>query len=222
MIADTCRLSGAALKTAQDGYVTLNFIHILSRLNITVKTVTGFNPNVPEDDSIKVTKITISNMAHAGTFDETQGSVNANALQAGTTARWDTSSVSDYEYPINYKATLDANYVIEALMIPQQVLSDTISLDGTFPTGADEDAPYIKIEYSIFSYNKENQTKTAKQDYVAYYNLAKIFKVAKDDYLSFNEGWQNTLNITISPAEIKFDAKVAPWVEQNNEDLIIY
>ena len=222
MIADTCRLSGAALKTAQDGYVTLNFIHILSRLNITVKTVTGFNPNVPEDDSIKVTKITISNMAHAGTFDETQGSVNANALQAGTTARWDTSSVSDYEYPINYKATLDANYVIEALMIPQQVLSDTISLDGTFPTGADEDAPYIKIEYSIFSYNKENQTKTAKQDYVAYYNLAKIFKVEKDDYLSFNEGWQNTLNITISPAEIKFDAKVAPWVEQNNEDLIIY
>ena len=223
MIADTCRLSGSALKTAQNGQVTLNFIHILSRLNITVKTVAGFDPDEPKDDSIKVSKITISNMSHAGTFDETQGSVNANALQAGTIARWSPSSNSSYEYPINYKATLDPNYVVEALIIPQQVLSDTINLDGTFPAeSADNTASYIKIEYSIFSYNEEDGSKTAQQDYVAYYNLAQIFRVAKTKYLNFNEGWQNTLNITISPAEIKFDAMVAPWAEENDKDLTIY
>ena len=223
MIADTCRLSGSALKTAQNGQVTLNFIHILSRLNITVKTVPGFDPDEAEDDSIKVSKITISNMSHAGTFDETRGTVTANALQAGTIARWAPSSNSNYEYPIDYKATLDPNYVVEALIIPQQVLSDTINLDGTYPAeSADNTASYIKIEYSIFSYNKEDGSKTAQQDYVAYYNLAQIFRVAKTEYLKFNEGWQNTLNITISPAEIKFDAKVAPWAEENDEDLTIY
>ena len=224
MIADTCRLSGDALKDAQKptGKVMLNFIHVLSRLNITVKTIDGLNPDNATDDSVKVTKITISNMAHSGSFSEIQGSVDAAGLRAGTIARWTPADLGSYEYPIDYKATLDPNYVIEALMIPQEILSDTINLDGTFPTDATTTAPYIKIEYSIYSYNKEDQTKTAHEEYVAYYNLAKLFKIAKGSKLAFNEGWQNTLNITIAPTTIKFDGMVAPWADEKTEDLTIY
>ena len=161
-------------------------------------------------------------MAHSGSFSEIQGSVDAAGLRAGTIARWTPADLGSYEYPIDYKATLDPNYVIEALMIPQEILSDTINLDGTFPTDATTTAPYIKIEYSIYSYNKEDQTKTAHEEYVAYYNLAKLFKIAKGSKLAFNEGWQNTLNITIAPETIKFDGMVAPWADEKTEDLTIY
>jgi hypothetical protein len=225
LIADTCRLSGSALTTAQASEVTLNFIHILSRLNITVKTISDLDPTVSTKDSLCVDSIIISNFYHSGTFDETTGSVNANDLQAGTTSRWTKSGTTEeYKYVLDYTATTDPIYVVEALIIPQEIKKDTINLDGTFPTGADVNAPYIKIAYSIYSYNaKDGSKSTNKEHYTAYYNLAKIFGIATNgDKLAFCEGWQNTLNITISPALIKFDAKVAPWAEKKNEDLTIY
>lgn len=223
MIADTCRLSEAALIAAQADKVTLNFIHILSRLNITIKTIDGFDPTVATDDSICVDSIIISSFAHAGTFSEIQNSVDANALRAGTTKRWTATNLEKYRYDIDYTATKDPIYTVEALMIPQEVVKDTINLDGTYPTGAENDASYIKIAYSIYSYNaKDGKKATNKEHYIAYYNLAKIFGIQNGDKLAFNEGWQNTLNITISPQIIKFDAKVAPWADQKIEDLTIY
>ncbi len=223
MIADTCRLSGSALTAAQADKVTLNFIHILSRLNITIKTIDGFDPTVATNDSICIDSIIISNFAHAGTFSEKNGNVNANDLKAGTTKRWIATDKAEYKYEIDYTATKDKTYAIEALMIPQEIAKDTINLDGTFPTETvDKNAPYIKIAYSIYSYNPKDSNKANnKEHYIAYYNLAKIFKAAGDK-LAFNEGWQNTLNITISPAVINFDAHVAPWADQKIEDLTIY
>lgn len=225
MIADTCRLSGTALTAAQNGKVTLNFIHILSRLNITIKTVDGFDPTVATDDSICVDSIIISNFAHAGTFSEIQGTVSANNLKAGTIDRWTPSNRSKYRYDIDYTATKSPIYTIEALMVPQEIAKDTINLDGTYPTGtADVDAPYIKIDYSIYSYNTKTGKKSQnKEHYTAYYNLAKLFGIkVNGNTFAFNEGWQNTLNITITPAIIKFDAKVAPWADQKNVDHTVY
>lgn len=226
MIADTCRLSGAGLITAQNNKVTLNFIHILSRLNITIKTINGFDPTEDTNDSICVDSIIISNLVQAGTFAETTGNVNANDLQAGTTKRWTASGNNDeYKYAIDYTATLSPTYTIEALIIPQEVVQDTINLDGTYPAETvDATASYIKIAYSIYSYNPKNNKKSEnKEHYIAYYNLAKIFGIQNQgDKLAFNEGWQNTLNITISPALIKFDAKVAPWADQKIENLTVY
>ena len=222
MIADTCRLTGSGLVNAQNHEVTLNFIHILSRLNITIKTIDRFDPTVATNDSICIDSIIISNFAHAGTFSEKNGNVNANDLKAGTTKRWIATDKAEYKYEIDYTATKDKTYAIEALMIPQEIAKDTINLDGTFPTNADKTAPYIKIAYSIYSYNPKDSNKANnKEHYIAYYNLAKIFN-ATGDKLAFNEGWQNTLNITISPAVIEFDAKVAPWEDQKIEDLTIY
>lgn len=223
MIADTCRLlAGAGLEAAQADKVTLNFIHILSRLNITIRTIDDFDPTDATKDSICIDSIIISNFAHAGTFSEIQGSVNANDLKAGTTKRWTATNKAEYKYEIDYTATLNKTYAIEALVIPQEIAKDTINLDGTFPAGADVNAPYIKIAYSIYSYNPKDSSKANnKEHYIAYYNLAKIFNVTGDK-LAFNEGWQNTLNITISPEIIKFDADLAPWADQKTEYLTIY
>jgi len=223
MIADTCRLTDDALKNAQNGKVQLNFIHILSRLNITIKTIDGFDPTVATDDSLCVDSIIISNFAHAGTFSEIQGNVDANQLKAGATERWTSSNVKKYRYDLDYTATTSPIYAVEALMIPQTIVKDTINLDGTYPTGANVNAPYIKIAYSIYSYNPQDGSKeTNKEHFTAYYNLAKVFGIkTNDSTLEFNEGWQNTLNISISPATIKFDASAAPWATFKNEDLEI-
>ena len=44
-----------------------------------------------------------------------------------------------------------------------------------------------------------------------YYNLAQIFGMTSGSSLAFNEGWENTLTLTIGPASIDFKATVATW-----------
>ena len=224
MIADTCRLSGASLTAAQTGSVTLQFIHVLSRLNITVQTINDLDPSVATNDSLCVDSIVITNIAHAGTFDEVKAGVNAAALRNGTHERWTATDKEQYKYVLDYTATPNPVYVIESLVIPQTVVKDTINQNGTFPNGANVNAPYIKIDYSIYSYNSKDGTKnTNKQHYTAYYNLAKIFGIkTTDETLAFNEGWQNTLKITISPAIINFDGQVAPWADKGAKELTIF
>ena len=211
MIADKAELTAAALTNAMAGKVTLNFIHILSRLNITLKTTDDFYPKVETGDKIVVSNITVGHMMNSDKFDESKAS--GTDLSGGTNTRWDASGDKDYSYDINYDVTQAAYYVVEALIIPQVAGVEDISLDGSEITGEDESEPFIKIAYSIY-----NNDKSAHEDFVAFYNLASLFKTADDgdEYeLAFNEGWQNTLNITIAPGAIKFDAKVAPWWANN-------
>ena len=199
MIAAPAILTGSDLSTAKAGNVTLNFIHILSRLNITVKTTSAF---VGEGkDKVKVTNITVGKMNTAGTFDEST-TLASGVLEGGTNARWTPSSVNNYSYDMTYTATTDANYVVEALIIPQTAGVEAIELDGS----TTETEPYIAISYSVY-----NSTETTPEDFVAYYNLATLFGKNGTQTLAFNEGWQNTLNITIEPGLISFDAKVAAW-----------
>ena len=206
MIADKAEYTGNTLTNAIANNVTLNFIHILSRLNITLKTSNDFYPTVQTGDKIVVSNITIGHMKNSGTFNES--SASGTTLSGGTHTRWTTTGDNDYSYNLNYDATQDANYIIEALIIPQTAGVETIDLDGTQVTGDTETKPYIKIAYSIY-----NNAKTAHEDFVAYYNLASLFGKTGEQALGFNEGWQNTLNITIAPGVINFDAMVAPWAD---------
>lgn len=205
MIAAPATYTGGALTTAYTGKVTLNFIHILSRLNITVKTADGFYPTVETGDKIKVTNITIGHMNNSGTFNENT-TLGDGVLAGGTSARWTATGNHDFSYDINYDATQTANYVIETLVMPQTAGVEEITLNGTKVTTDAETMPFLKIAYSIYN-NAEN----AHEDYVSYYNLASLFGKTGAETLAFNEGWQNTLNITISPDQIHFDGKVAVW-----------
>lgn len=205
MIAAPCHLSGASLTTAYTSGVQLNFIHILSRLNIVI------NKKVSDDYNIVVNKITVGNMLYKGTFDEGTASIDNTV---GVNNRWTkTADKTTYEYPIEYSVpatTGQDNYVIEALIMPQTTEVETVALDGT---GTIEDA-YIKIEYTL------TQGGNAEK-FEAFYNLAAIFGVTGTNKLAFNEGWQNTLNITLSPAAITFKANVALWDESANKDLTV-
>lgn len=199
MIAAPVSLSGDNLTSAKSGNVTLNFIHILSRLNITVKTTSSFDGE--GKDKVKVTNITVGKMNTAGTFDEST-SLQTGVLAGGTNARWTPSTPNDYSYDMTYTATTTPTYVVESLIIPQTAGVEDINMDGS----STETKPYIAISYSVY-----NSTESAHEDFVAYYNLAKLFNKTGEQTLAFNEGWQNTLNISIEPGLISFDAKVAAW-----------
>lgn len=200
--------------------VQLNFIHILSRLNITVKTVQGFNPTVADNDIVVVNNITIGNMKKSGTFSE--NTAITGTLAAGTYERWTTTTVAndtEYSYDLGYDADLTAKYVIEALMLPQVLETEEIAADGSDT----ETKPYLYINYSIFNHAKDA---ASEQIYEAYYNLATILTANASNNntasnTAFNEGWQNNINISIEPGKINFDANVAQWAVTNENTLTI-
>lgn len=109
----------------------------------------------------------------------------------------------------------------EALTEAQKTIAAvpaTVALDKDENTL--DDAPYIKITYTIKQMtdsegNNVSGTST-EEEFTAYFNLAAAFKMdgtTGKTAIAFNEGWQNTLNIVISPAEIQFSAMVADWIE---------
>ena len=201
--------------------VALNFIHILSRLNVTVKAAI---------EGVKVTNITIGNINSQGTFNESPNNFDEAKLVDGTYSRWTlvedkeetretgvdndgTPIVETYtipapmvEYTNNTSKTLtkgeDAVIAIEALVIPQLAGNESIPLNTTVFTNYKE--PYIIINYTI---NNE--------PYRQVYNLAYAFNGDTSNDVAFNEGWQNTLNLTINGEEITFTGKVATWANGN-------
>lgn len=219
MVAEETHMSRDNSSLIYDQKVQLNFIHILSRLNVTIKTVSGFDPTKTTDDLIVIDNITIGNMNKAGYFTENKTITNG-TLAGGTYDRWTTSKVTGdvaYSYDLNYKADLTKKYVIEALMLPQVLEVETIKTDGS----SDEKKPYLYIKYTISNHAMDENS---KQVYEAYYNLATILTKKTDvpaSNTAFNEGWQNTINITIDPDKIDFDANVAVWADTNNNDLTI-
>jgi hypothetical protein len=90
---------------------------------------------------------------------------------------------------------------------------------------ANTSKPYFRIKYTIQGgTGSEAYTET----FTSYYNLVAAFKnydndghqsngtaiASGEDKIAFNEGWQNTLHITINPTAIEFTADVAEWADQ--------
>lgn len=218
--------------------VTLNFIHILSRLNIGVKKATSLN-----DFIVKLKSVQINGMYKQGDFDEHAASANNTT---GNHSRW-----SDHKtnYNFGYTTTGDEftevvndnyKYVSQTLIIPQEVAyASDIKLDGT--NAAASSKPYLTIEYEIWTKNvcftqeeidnassgdpaygkTTSDVKTASYKTDAYnytYNLADLFNGTSSNNIDFNEGWMNTLNITIDALTIDFDADVYQWAEKYDTD----
>lgn len=255
--------------------VHLNFLHILSRLNIGVKKSATLADYVVTLKSVKV-----FNMKSNGQFNEAAVTDGA-TLQAGTPDRWSNvaspAETTTFSTGVGFTATTNGGavlttslgYVYEALVIPQYVDYQMIDMNGQARTSTREfysvdeynytygtnvtaanynDAeycaqnninknkpavaaasePYIVINYTI----TPNTTGATTEEYVAYYNLAAAFgknvnsvdnngttEDTSDDtnHVAFNEGWMNTLNITIEPVAISFDAQVYEWAATSPE-----
>lgn len=210
--------------------VNLTFNHILSRLNIGVKKGENLAKFVVKLNSIKV-----YNMKSNGTFNE-GANLGSDILANGTVKRW-SGSTSTFTDGVGYETVTEItsalNYVYQGLVIPQTVAVETVALDGkdhaavgtAGETGyvpainavSATSAPYLVISYEIWTKGDDSQ----KVDgYVYYYNLANIFNgTSNADAIAFNEGWQNTLKITINPAAILFDADVYEW--DTNKDVTV-
>lgn len=181
--------------------VELEFIHILSRLNIIVKKATGLTP----DPTITLNSVKVYGINLKGSFDES----DAVATTAGSIARWTPAATpvttNQYAYTTNLALTTNAQYIIESLVIPQNVDFEAIETDGTTV----ETKPFLEVIYTING-----------EEYKAYYNLAATFGKTTGQSLPFNEGWQNTLTITISPASITFAGNVSTWSETEDDQQI--
>lgn len=218
MIANEKHVEKAAYGT---GDVAFDFYHILSRLNITVKRGATLNQFVENggdaaDAKVEIKQIEVRNMLSTGTFDESK-TPTTGTVAGGTTERWTKTAATTTYNSTKPTSVTDKIYVLQSLIMPQLVTSKTLAVDGK---SGDTDAPYIYIEYTI---GTDNQTTGAKAEtYRAYYNLATLFGVTTaDETFAFNEGWQNTLNITIDAAAITFTADAFLWDVQEEKDLDI-
>lgn len=193
--------------------VTLNFIHILSRLNVMVKTEFPLET----EKYIKIKAVEVHNLVADGVFNESTEPTAPATLASGTTVRWTRmtpSTTVDNKY--NHEgqkigATATNQYVIQALVMPQIAGYQQIDIKGTDAESSAK--PYIKITYSVTTGGVE------QPDCTYYYNLADAFGATTG--LAFNEGWQNNLTIKISPSNIVFDGKVAKWDDGTTKDFTI-
>ncbi len=250
LIAEPCQVNKAKFAVEP---VQLNFIHILGKLNVTIKK----DNEKLADQTVTLKSFEVMNLYNKGDFNENTSVAN---LAAGSNARWsktnDATAVK-YESKKDWEITTTPNYIVESLVIPQDAAVEVVALDGKHHDAvlysgyeeyntaknaslADEAAfnalsteektkeaeiaevgtnskPYFKIVYTIKDGNN------TPEQFTAYYNLATAFKGAAEQAstLGFYEGWQNTLNITISPAEIKFCADVYQWADQK-KDLTVW
>lgn len=166
--------------------VPLQFNHILSRLNIIVCK----HADVTED--VVVTQLVVGQLKSKASFDESSNS--ANPVSPGTKDRWSDwnadYSITGLTGAIN---TTPNAYLIQSLVIPQDISTEDIDINGT---GTINQA-YFKIAYKI-----------GEEPFYGYYNLAKAMG---ETTFTFGEGWQNTLTITIHPDKIAFSGTVAEW-----------
>ena len=191
--------------------VALEFDHILSRFNI------GVTANATTaGHTITVDEVKVFNLNMTGDFTENAEDVTNEILKAGTTKRW--SNLSNLSSDLGYThQTTDPSftseyYVYRALVIPQEVAYENLPLSG--PSVPSTAKPYLMVKYTMDYGNNKTES------FTSYYNLAAAFgKNATDDKLPFNEGWMNTLHITLGPETIEFSGQVNQFAAQSSVNI---
>lgn len=182
--------------------VNLEFKHILAKLNVTVAKAKDLN-----DADVYVRSLEITKLNDNGKYAES----NYNATAEPKVSGWNTISPKNAGYKLSYAfsddtgATADQgkelsdynttanktvpNYFIESLVMPQ-----------TVPATADDAATLI-LKYRIVT---GSGAAAHTEDYTYKFNLSTAFA-------SFYDRCNYTLNFTIDPDIITFDASVAEW-----------
>lgn len=170
-------------------HVHFDFDHILSRLNIGVRTTVPYNTTNGTGVVILKT-VKVFNLKNSGAFDESKD--KDATLAAGTVARW---TPTESKYTVGYPNTevpvltntnanglclsmdlaegavsasspalpfADYKYVFQGLILPQEVTYKKLAVDGSDLTEASD--IYLEITYNIDG-----------EDFRAVYGLADIF-----------------------------------------------
>lgn len=140
MIAAPCQVEQVSYNKANPDAVHLNFIHILSKLNVTIKTDLAANLY-----TVKLLDFKVMNMPGKGNFTE-----DNNPSQSGNNSRWNQNGYT-YSDKINYLTGIDNStnavdvtaakqYIVESLVIPQDINYERVALDGKAKDAVNEPA----------------------------------------------------------------------------------
>ena len=281
LIAAPCEIIQTYYAKSTPEKVHLNFIHILSKLNVTIKKAATL-----DDYTVKLLSFSVKSVPSKADFNENDAAANQNP---GNNSRWNRgtyTSTVDYEALTNL-ATQELtvlttkNYIVESLVIPQDIRFKRVALDGAHHDEVNDPAVYYEDyeeytkgkfiealdedEFNDILDKKDENTASEEElaaitkipaileaefdavttdsepyfyikysingeDFEAHYNLAAAFgadpteddpettNVDETGTISFNEGWQNTLNILINPNAIEFTADVAEWAKVEAEE----
>ena len=140
--------------------VNLLFIHILSRLNVTIKA--DENLVAPANDvnkqKIVMTSLEVKNLNAFGKFSESTAPV-----ATGTIARWsDQGTPKDYTAVANTELTKDAQWVLQSLVIPQDAAYEAVALDGKA-----HDAIAAVLYADVNEYNAAKKTSLTADQFAA-------------------------------------------------------
>lgn len=207
-VANQDLLIAAPCKPTIGETVGFDFIHILSRLNIVVSKRQGLNQEV------RSFEVSVHNMMMEGDFNEA-AALEGDILANGTTKRWTTKgNKASYTATASEGAIVQSGaerYVIQTLVVPQSASFESVAINGSNISSAQ--APYLYVRYGIQN-GIDGEGEPTFEKFEKYYNLAQIFGVTGvpgNESLAFNEGWENTLTLTIGPSSIDFKANVATW-----------
>ena len=174
LVAAPCEVENAYYNKANPEAVNLNFIHILSKLNVTISTSLYDSEHQYDIDLLA---FEIHNIPNYGSFDE------STAIPSSKKAiRWsrgesttttdiltgivvddkntadtedDVDTHIDVALPTSNGTTGEKQYIVESLIIPQNNAYEEVALDGIAHTEQGEHPfnaptkPYFKISYSI-------------------------------------------------------------------------
>ncbi len=168
MIAAPCDFVRSRYAKANPEAVQLNFNHILSKLNVTVRR----GDNLINDDNntfnVVVKKFEVVNMHKTGSFTET----NIDNLADGTTARWTLTGTDKVTYiALTNSATTGlvlANnktpiYIVESLVIPQKIAFKRVALDGNEQAAVEHKDAVIFADYAEYCAAKPVEALTQTQ-----------------------------------------------------------
>ena len=153
LIAAPCDFAKSRYAKPNPEAVQLNFNHILSKLNITVRKGTNISNDLYV---VKLTRFEVKDMQAKGDFSEENA-----AVATGTNTRWSTANYTDSK--VDYVAltnvaslknaqnnnkpelavTHSDQYIVESLVIPQDIDYKKVALDGKqYAAVAHADAVY--------------------------------------------------------------------------------
>ena len=175
--------------------VTLNFKHLQAKLNIRIK----LDASITTTSDVTVKSVSVYQLGRYGYY--------TNAENVGVSG-WTISPITDFKdeyvltadngYSLNAKEkNYNGYYVLEQLILPQTIKkANTTSQLNVYKEAC------VYVEYTI-----------GKETFRSYSPLANIFigQDATDTTYDFEGGKQYTINITVGPKPIVFDAEVTEW-----------
>lgn len=193
LIAEPCEIKKAKFAIEP---VQLNFIHILSKLNVTIKKDTKL-----ASQTVTLKSFEVMNLFNKGDFDENTSVSN---LASGSNGRWtkasDATSVK-YESKKDWEITTAANYIIESLVIPQDAAVEVVALDGQAHAAVDA------VNYA--SLQEYNTAHPSAELTAAQWAVLTGANPSRTDYNEATEGTDNDIN-----SDEEFEALLATLIKE--------